>query len=466
MRERLLRLFLILMSFLGFLAFSAVHVWATNEQFIYPGVTMNGLVLGEKNITKVYEILNTENQRIAAYKISLHWPDGNTVTEVNFGEVAIAVDKERVWQEAFSLGRSGSWPKRVKERWKLWWQGIEIPLYVRINEEAATKFLAKAGEAWFVAPHDAVFSITADDQVQIIPEKAGQRIAIEGALQELQVKHFKDGIFSEAVQDIHLFLGLEQIMPAKTQHDLQQYGVEGLVSRFTTNFNADKLGRTKNIRLASKKIDYVLLSPGEIFSFNAVVGPRTKEEGFDEADIILNYSFTPGVGGGVCQVSSTLYNAILLADLAILERAPHSMVISYVKPGLDATVVYGSRDFRFKNNTEKYVLLNTVVTNGSLTCKVFGKPEKGKKVVLKTYKEQELPYSNIYKEDPQIQPGKYLVERKGVTGCVIRVERQIYDSGNHLTKKEVISRDQYPPVDSIIRRSNVSAQSLSIAENL
>ena len=453
----------IFIVFAGYLLFGLKPAWGINEQLILSGVSLNGIELGGKNKPEVAEICQEENRKMAEHKIYLHLPGDNSVQEVTFGAMGIEVDAEIIWQKAYSLGRESFWLERFKQRWRLWRKGIELPLSICIKEEKAAAVLTEVGQELYLAPEDATFYISDQDEVQIIPEKAGRRIAVGAALAELQKKYFPNGMMTEAAKDLHLYLITEQIMPAKTQLELAQYGVQGLVSKCTTYFNTGKVGRTNNIRLAGGKLDYVLIPPAQVFSFNEVVGPRTKEEGYDEADIIYNYSFVPAVGGGVCQVSSTLYNAVLLADLEIVERAPHSMVISYVKPGLDATVVYGSRDFRFKNNTDHYILLKTTVTNGTLTCKVFGQQKRGKKVILKTFKEREIPYSTIYQEDRSVPPGRYVVERKGIAGSVIRVERQVLDEQGQLIKEEVVSRDYYPPVDSIIRKAVDRPQSLSIS---
>lgn len=452
----MIRRLLVLSILFGF--FTTYPVWGINEQVIYPGVSVKEIPLGDKGSEEVYQLLAEENRKIGDNKLFLHLPDGVTVTEVTFQAMGIEVDRNRIWQEAYAQGRSGSWLEKLKAKWQLWRKGVELPLYVKLNKEIAAQVLEEAGQAWYVAPQDARFKITERDEVLLVSEEEGQKIATELALLSLEEQIW-------GAESISLSLSLEIIKPAKTRQDLEEYGVSGLLSKFSTSFNAAKVKRVKNIRLASEKLDYFLLLPGEVFSFNEAVGPRTKERGYDEADIIQNYSFVPGVGGGICQVSSTLYNAILLADLEIVERVPHSMVISYVKPGLDATIVYGSRDFRFKNNTDKYLLMKMTVTSGMITCKIFGKAEKGKKVVLKTFLERQIKPATIYKKDPLVPQGGYILERKGVQGCVIRVERHIYAGDGKLTKKEVISKDFYPPVDRVIRSSS-DPQSLSLSEVL
>lgn len=148
------------------------------------------------------------------------------------------------------------------------------------------------------------------------------------------------------------------------------------IAQYTTSFDSSLVNRTENIRLAAQALDGRLLSPGETFSFNKSVGERTAKAGYKEAMIIEGDVFTPGLGGGVCQVSSTLYNTVLLANLSIIERHPHSLPISYVPPGRDATVAYPELDFKFKNNTNDYLLIRSVVTENTLSFQLFKKADK------------------------------------------------------------------------------------------
>jgi putative cell wall-binding protein len=147
-------------------------------------------------------------------------------------------------------------------------------------------------------------------------------------------------------------------------------------AQYTTYFDANQVNRTVNIRLATKALDGKRLAPGEQFSFNKSVGERTAEAGYKEALIIEGDVFTPGLGGGICQVSSTLYNAAVLANLEIVERHHHTLPISYVPPGQDATVAYPTLDFKFKNTTGATLLIRSSVEGGTLTFKLYKEAKK------------------------------------------------------------------------------------------
>ncbi len=118
-----------------------------------------------------------------------------------------------------------------------------------------------------------------------------------------------------------------------------------------TRFTLSDINRNINLELASKAIDYYIIENGDSFSFNDVVGPRSSSRGYRSANVIVNNKFVPGIGGGICQVSSTLYWAATKCNLKILERHPHSLPVNYIPKGKDATVSYGQLDLKFKNNT-------------------------------------------------------------------------------------------------------------------
>ena len=144
---------------------------------------------------------------------------------------------------------------------------------------------------------------------------------------------------------------------------------------FTTCFDGGNVGRAANIRLAAKKINGTVLSPGEVFSFNNTVGARTAENGFKQAKIIQNGKYITGYGGGVCQVSTTLYNAAALCGLQICEYHPHTLKVSYVPPSRDAMVSGSYFDLKFKNTRLTPVYIRTNCTFNSVTCTIYGQPD-------------------------------------------------------------------------------------------
>jgi vancomycin resistance protein YoaR len=145
---------------------------------------------------------------------------------------------------------------------------------------------------------------------------------------------------------------------------------EVVVGKYTTYFNAGVAGRTKNIELSADAINNVILGVGDVFSFNTTVGPSDEAHGYQPAEEIVNKKLVMGIGGGICQTSSTLFNAVDVLGVGYVEKHHHSLSVGYVPKGRDATVSYGGKDFRFENTTGVPLLLKAIVSKGSLTVEV------------------------------------------------------------------------------------------------
>jgi vancomycin resistance protein YoaR len=427
-----------------------------DEQFIIEGVTVNGVPVGGKSRADLLEILNQQEKVILSEKVTIHIPEVSKTEFLSYEKVGITIDKERIWSAASSIGKEGNWWSRAWLRWQVQRKGYHIPLYLQLDKSKAFNVLHTLAKPWRKEPQDARLMVTRNDKVVILPEIEGRSIPVPAVLEELENK-----VKLAGSEPIALILTFQREKPSRTAKDLQDYKITGLIAKFSTQFNPANINRSDNIRLAALALDNFFLKPGQQFSFNEIVGPRTKEAGYNEATIIQNNEFVSGVGGGVCQVSTTLYNTVLRANLKIIERSPHSLIIPYVEPGLDATVVYGYRDFKFQNNTEGCLILKTAVYQNTITCKIYGLERPEQKVVIKSFQEKVIEPKTIYREDPTVPKGQYIVEKKGSRGWVIRVERHIYRNGQ-LVYSEVISRDIYPPVHRIIK--TFSAEDLEISQ--
>jgi vancomycin resistance protein YoaR len=196
----------------------------------------------------------------------------------------------------------------------------------------------------------------------LIPHQIGRKVdrqAIEGWL---DVIHDYTGRPLEVP-----FIPLK---PSITTSDLK--GIrQRLLGTYSTRFNPGNVNRTHNILLSTKAIDHVVVGVGEVFSFNKTVGPRTRKRGYRPAPVIVRGEYSEGIGGGICQTSSTLFNSVDQAGLRIIQRVSHSREVTYVPPGRDATVSWGGPDFQFQNQLNRPILLVASARNGWLTVSVY-----------------------------------------------------------------------------------------------
>jgi vancomycin resistance protein YoaR len=237
---------------------------------------------------------------------------------------------------------------------------------------------------------------------------------------------------------------------------------------YTTRFPGYQVSRNHNIRLAASALDGRILLPGERLSYNQVVGKRTLKHGFRPAPVILYGEKRLGIGGGICQVSSTLFNAALLGELNIVRRANHSIPVNYVPLGRDATVTDTGIDLVIENPHDHPIAIATELGRSSLTIRILGQPVAGRTVVLKT--EHSQPKSPPIKRvpDPTLPVGKQRIIKKGAAGVRVVLWREVYENGV-LVKRERVATSVYraqPRVIAVGTKQTPPAQPASEADTL
>lgn len=240
--------------------------------------------------------------------------------------------------------------------------------------------------------------------------------------------------------------------PKVTIEDIGTEAFPDRLSVFTTRYDASNYNRTTNLRLACQKINGTILMPGDTFSYNKTLGERTIAAGYKEAKIYAAGEVVDGLGGGICQISSTLYNAVVMANLQIVERSNHQFVTSYLPAGRDATVVYGAIDFKFKNTRKYPVRLTANVQNGIATVEVFGiKEDQEYTITFDTRTVGTIAPSTKYEDDPSLAEGEEVVKQKGTNG----IQTETYITKNldgKVVSRDLLSKDTYTPMQRIVKR--------------
>lgn len=240
--------------------------------------------------------------------------------------------------------------------------------------------------------------------------------------------------------------------PNKTIKEIGTEAFPDLLGTCSTNYNAGDTNRTTNLRLASNKINGVVLMPGEEFSYNKTVGERTIEAGYKEASIFSNGEVIPGLGGGICQISSTLYNAVVFADLNVTVRRNHQFVTSYLPAGRDATVVWGSQDFKFKNNRSYPIRIVSSVNGGIAKVSIYGiKEDTEYDISIETKQISTISYSTVYKEDSTMLAGTEKVKQNGAVGRIVE-SYKVKKLNGTVVSKTLLSKDTYNAKQKIILR--------------
>lgn len=278
-----------------------------------------------------------------------------------------------------------------------------------------------------------------NETMRVQPAASGRRLDSEALLRSLP-KWYEAG-------DYKISLRMKEIRPLVDESELT--GLTELGASYT-EFNAGNKNRTSNLKKAAAALNGTVVERGGVFSFNETVGPRDLANGYLEAMVIIKNEFTPGIGGGICQVSSTLYNACLTAGMNIVERHNHSVAVGYVPVGLDATVAYPYRDFKFKNTADSAIYINAFTRGSQLWVKIYGKRAEPIRVKIERYIDKTIPYTTVEKPDPSLAPGTAKVEHQGVPGYKVRTYRVVYDEAGSIKERTLLAVDTYTPLNKLV----------------
>lgn len=294
----------------------------------------------------------------------------------------------------------------------------------------------------YVEQKDAYYT---EEPFKIIPEVIGVDFAISAE----EIKN----ILNEENQANEYIIPLKITVPEVTIANLSIDAFPNVLSKSEGVYDVTNYNRANNLTIAGEKINEVVLAPGEIFSYNKTLGARTIEAGYKEAAIYVSGKVVNGLGGGICQISTILYNAVLQANLEIVERKPHQFLPSYAKPGLDATVAYGSIDFKFKNNRNYPIKIKTNVVAGVAEIEILGiKEESDVSVVLKNKVIETIPYETKYVKNKSLESGTSRVIQAGTDGKVVETYKITY-SGFEELSNELISTDKYDVLNEVVERN-------------
>jgi vancomycin resistance protein YoaR len=250
---------------------------------------------------------------------------------------------------------------------------IDLPI---MNEENYGKFLDQLDKKVLRRPVNAHL----DKHGNIVPEQVGSKINRDALTEQIYAAYFNQ-------RPSRLELPMSSVYPTVDSELLSEIRTMR-IGRYVTSFNSTNKNRSTNIKIATEAINNYVVFPGEIFSFNKVVGKRTKARGYLRAKVIVRGEYDEDIGGGICQVSSTLFNAVDNAGLQIVERFSHSKSVPYIPPGRDATVSWYGPDFEFKNQYNQPVLIRASTLGNMLIIKVYS----SESINYKAKKIPSLPY--------------------------------------------------------------------------
>ena len=436
MRLLALVMAVVLVALLGF-AFALYRDVAAHSGRMLPGVSIAGIPVGRLTSEAVRQRLEAVAAERLAQTLAIRvW---SAVWRPTLADLGVHAEVNEAVAAAFALGRESNLLQALRTRWRLR-RGVDVPLRFSRREEAIRAVAMRVAGEVATQPRDA--RVTVLDGEVVLTEAAveGRALDVEETIERIAAA------ITEGNRDVEAIVHLTP--PRFTTE--AALSIVTPFGQYTTRF-VNISNRNHNIALAASKLRGVLILPGETFSFNAAVGPRTLKQGYRPAPVLINNELVPGDGGGVCQVSSTLFNTALLADLLILERSNHTRPVAYLPIGRDATVVYRAQDLRFQNTTGHPLLLWSTVRGLRLTITLYGPAQAAGEVSI-VVGERTItppPGHTVTRADPELPIGTTVIE-PAKPGYRVRTYRVVRRDGV-VAKRELIARSVYNPVPRTVR---------------
>jgi vancomycin resistance protein YoaR len=364
---------------------------------------------------------------------------GKRTIPLTWRELGATVEQEALPQAARVLRRtldeSGSEPDLDAARAALATAGA---MPVTVDRAVAAAALAQIKTRHDSAPRNAVMDL---EQRTIHRERPGSAIDIYGSM----------GALASAAQSgaDRVELAVVEIAPEVTVATLGIDDVSHVLAEFETKYSVTDAIRNFNLKLAASKLDGHVIAPGEEFSFNDVVGPRTEKEGYKVAGVIDAGEMVDGLAGGTCQISSTLHGAAFFAGLDLVKALPHSRPSTYITMGMDATVVYPNVDLVLKNPYDFPIAIHFRVTEGKAKVEILGRERPYDEVEFERRVLEKLEFDTVTREDDAMPIGTMSIDQYGFFGYTLEKTRKFYKNG------EVVKRDKwklrYQPVTEYVR---------------
>ena len=430
---------ILLISLLLSLIFGSAVLFLTGER-IAPNVSVAGFDVGRMTREEaMVELKDTfENNLNETYIPLKH---GEKLWQLKYQDVNYSYDYEKAVAEAYRITRQGNIFNRYVDSINVRLNKKEVPLGFSYEKDYIVKLVNSISKEINKEPIDATIRLVSG-KFQITDEKFGSKLNEEKAVEMIYVS-----INHKSIAAIDL--PVEVIDADIMRTDLAT--ITDKLGEYYTTFNAGNQSRSYNIKLATRSVTDVLVRPGETFSLNKTIGPRLSKFGYKTAKVLINNEYVDGIGGGICQVSSTLYNAALLSNLKIVERRNHSLPSSYISMGRDATISGDHIDFKFMNNTKYPLYIYGEVKGNQVRFSIYGKNESnGRQVKIKTEVLKRIEPKIKIIEDGTLSVGIKVVEKKAVPGYVVKSYRVLVENGKEILV-EPLYTDTYKVSDGITR---------------
>lgn len=456
-----LKLFTIGVTFVGFFilfGLTTLMVLYENQYNgrIYQGVKVDGVSFSLKTKTDVENYFAARNH--SSDDIVFDFTSDTTSASFSAREVGLGIDAKLLAEQAYSIGRTGNIFADTMNKITAWFGGIDLPVSYTVNRDLLDQKLSSAASQIFVAPSDASLIIENNRVKDLHPEVEGKGVDREAITSLLLQK--APQLESTSSSILSFPLPIRTVDPQKTLATTNTLGINTLLGRGDSLYAGSIPNRVFNVSHATEKVNGVIIPPGGVFSFNDVVGDISKATGFKEGYIIKDGRTVLGDGGGVCQVSTTLFRAVLNAGLPVIERHAHAYRVHYYEedalPGLDATVFSPTYDFRFKNDTPASIAIVGYAddANTKMYFEIYGTSDGRVSQVSKpVFTSQSPAPPDAYQDDPTLPKGVIKQVDFAAPGAVTVFTRKVTRDGKELINETY--KSNYRPWQAIFLRGTM-----------
>lgn len=409
---------------------------------IYPNVFIEEVNVGGMTKEEAKSVIkNNYTKKIDDKDIVVNIKGKYKEYKAKYSEISPKYDIDKAVDEAFNYGKDSSFFKKnslIKNKNNL---KQEVQLNFSYNNKKLELLENKIVDKFTTLPKNASIAINGD--ISITPEQVGYGIDKKDLDNKL-----KKELNGDIENQTKIIVEKKEVKPKITKKDLSK--IDGVIGEFTTSYKSSDSNRSTNIQVVTEFVDGTVLMPGEEFSYSKT--SQKDKSLYKEGNAYINNQIVKDIGGGICQVSTTLYRAVMRANIRSTERHNHSLTVGYSNPSLDATVAWGYLDYKFKNPYDFPIYIKGITHNKNVTFKIYGNVDglKGRSYDMTNEILNVInPKEEIIK-DPNLKEGTRIVESNGQTGYVSKGYQLTYENGK-VIKKELISTDSYAMVPRKVR---------------
>ena len=410
---------------------------------IAEGVSALGIGLGGLTTAQAREQIDAYYGRIASSTLTVTFDDQSVSTTP--GRLGMSWDAAEPAAQAAALGKSGSLITRYKSLTDLREDGREIPTVCSYDMSAVEDFVLQNIASRDALPQDASLIRNENREFVVTPDVHGMVTDVDHTVSLILERLYGN----TTGEDVTIEADVEVAIPAVTTEMMSAVGDK--LGTYHTDYSSSSSARKTNIRVAAERINGTILMPGETFSLSDTILSRTPENGYEMAPQYANGESEMAYGGGVCQVSTTLYNAVIRAELEILERHPHSMVVHYVPYSSDAAISEGNKDLKFRNNQDYPVYLASDADGEGLYFSVYGKETRPESRTVEFVSDTLYYKQNKTKvvKDPDLAEGKEKSKGSNHPEVNSTLTKIVYENGVEVSR-EVMNTDYYNGSQKIV----------------